>query len=375
MSQGRFSTFVLISLIFGACSQPGSEVSDPADAEPAAEEQAVLEAPDERAQNPEEAVKTIDPAQVEKAEQESAEAGAAAPGEKDQDLALTPTVPDGEPAPRTPDEPYEAKPGNLQVVNDRETEMAWEILNLPENEASSMAMTELARRWAKTDIEAAAAFAGELPDNSEFRRAFYRGIGEKMAQTDPEALLETIGGGKGLWWQDQWKAETQALRNVAKYDLDAAVAYFTETFPGKQIGRTAYDFSLRIAREQSVDNAWSFVEQLENPGARGRAVEALSRVWMDTNTQDAATFIDGLNDPGVRSYAIRGMLSSIHQTNPVESIAWTMAMDDEKLRQEAVGFLSKRWRGTENAAHLENLLEQNGLTDEEKSVIQTALGR
>ena len=267
---------------------------------------------------------------------------------------------------------------NLQVVNDRESEMAWEILNLPENEASSMAMTELARRWGKRDLKAAVEFAKELPKDGEFRRAFYRGIGEKLAQEDPEELLNTIGGvdgEKGLWWQDQWKAETAALRKVSQYDLDRATSYFTETFHGKQLASTAYQFSLRIAQEKSVEEAWRFVEELENPNARGRAVEALSRVWMDQETESAANFIDGLKDPSVRSYAIRGMLSSIHDTNPSEAVAWTMAMEDEKLRQEAVTFLSKRWNNSENTAHLEKLLSQEGLTTEEKAAINSALGR
>ena len=300
-----------------------------------------------------------------------------AAGTIDQGLPLAPK-PDSSAAPKAEADSGEPKPDNLQVVNDREAEMAWEILNLPENEASSMAMTELARRWGKTDLDAAVEFAKSLPKEGEYRRAFYRGIGEKLAKENPEELLNTIGGvdgEKGLWWQDQWKVETAALRKVAKYDLERATSYFTETFHGKQLATTAYQFSLRIANEQSVESAWKFVEELENPTARGRAVEALSRVWMEQETESAATFIDGLKDPAVRSYAIRGMLSSIHDTNPSEAVAWTMAMEDETLRQEAVTFLSKRWKSPEGAVHLEELLKQPGLTDEEKAAINTALIR
>lgn len=96
---------------------------------------------------------------------------------------------------------------------------------------------------------------------------------------------------------------------------------------------------------------------------------------MEQETESAATCIDGLKDPTVRSYAIRGMRSSIHDTNPGEAVPWTMAMEDEKLRQEAVAFLSKRWRGEESAAHLEQWLKQPELTKEEKTTINSTLGR
>ena len=50
-----------------------------------------------------------------------------------------------------------------------------------------------------------------------------------------------------------------------------------------------------------------------------------------------------------------------------------MAMEDGKLQWMATTHIPKRWRGEEESAHLKQLLEQPGLTDEENATINSAL--
>lgn len=259
------------------------------------------------------------------------------------------------------------KPRNLQVIDDREYETALQILELPDGEAKSLALTELVRRWGARDLEAALVFGESLGKHSEERRAFYRGIDSYLAEEDPNALLDVIGD--GLWWQGQWKAERKAVLSVAETDFEKAVTHFSNAWEGKQHQEVAYRFANRLAEESSIEEALQFSSELKKPEAQGRAMQAALRNWANQDPVEAVSFIEGITDDDLRSYAVRGLVTSILSTNPTEALEWTMTISQPDVRAESIRQLARSWDNDANRAQFERLLSHASLSAAERSEI------
>ncbi|MDF1862683.1 MAG: hypothetical protein P1U87_20875 [Verrucomicrobiales bacterium] len=260
-------------------------------------------------------------------------------------------------------------------LDGRERELAKGILEMPGGEAQALALTELIRRWAVTDLEEAISFGEELTkdfgENSDIRRAFYRGVADKMAVEYPEQLLDVIGG--GLWWDGQWEAEREAMNRVAETDFPRTIEHFTNTSPNKQFPEESYDYSRRIATEQSIEDALQFAEALDRPLSQGFAIRAAVRSWAETDVGAATRYIEDLDDGYLQSHAIDGLIGEIWKTNPQESVTWALAMTDAELRQNTLVKLALTWNSPEGNDELNRLLNHQQLTEAEKTAINERL--
>ncbi len=256
-------------------------------------------------------------------------------------------------------------------VSHRETDLIQDLLKMPEGDTKSLAITELARRWGKRDLDDALSFRDQLGDSALAHRAFYKGIDTFMAEEKPEELLDIIA--EGNWWSGQWKAEKKATLEVAEYDIEKASTHFANNAEREQFKDLAYKLSMRLTEEKSFKDAEAFANSLQNPEAKGRALQAAVRVWVDEDPEAASRYVVGLRDPAAKDYAIRGMLGTVQDTNPSDSLVWAMEMQDKELRQETVEFLAKKWNGNED--NLATLRSQNGLSVEEREAIRSITGQ
>lgn len=141
-------------------------------------------------------------------------------------------------------------------------EIYLEILKLPENEATSTAITEVARRWGKTDLKSAVESAKGLPTEGEFRRAFYRGFGEQLAQEDPEELLNTIAGEKDCGGRASGRRRLQRFESLRNMSWSRRLRFLPRPSPESHLQRQRINFPF------------------ESPtSSRSKALGNLSRSW------------------------------------------------------------------------------------------------
>ena len=268
----------------------------------------------------------------------------------------------------TPREPVSESPG---IVDNREAQVALDLLKMPESEAKSLALTELFRRWAKDDLDAAMEFLPYLDKDIEAKRSFYRGVQWEILEKNPELLLDIIG--EGNWWQDQWRAEGQAMAKVADTNLERLIDHYTNTVPGKQFPHIAGKIANSLMLADSFEEAEAFAMSIERPDSRGTAMQAILFRWTDKDPVAASTYVDRITDPDLKDYAIRGMINRTVGDSPEETLAWTMTMQEGEVRTNAVKFLASRWSNPEQVENLKQLASFRGLSSEERTILETAL--
>lgn len=260
--------------------------------------------------------------------------------------------------------PVHESPG---IVDNREAQVALELLKMENGSAKSLALTELFRRWAEDDLDASMEFLPYVVKDIENKRAFFRGVAPELLEHDPERLLDIT---KDHWWQGQWEVYIEAMRKVADSNLDLAVDFYTNTVEGKQYPYLAEKIASNLMDDRSFEEAEAFALSIERPDARGMAMQGILKRWAKQDPVAAATYLNQLSDSTLKDYAIRGMVQHTADWSPEETLVWTMTMQDGEVRTNAVKFLASRWRSGANQAFFEKLIEHPRLTKGERDAIR-----
>lgn len=266
-----------------------------------------------------------------------------------------------------PTGPVHESPG---IVDNREAQVALDLLKMEDNAAKSLALTELFERWAKDDLDAAMEFLPYVEKDIEPKRAFFRGVAPQLLEQDPERLLDIT---KEHWWQGQWEVYIQAMKKVADSNLDEAVDYYSNTVEGKQYPYLAEKIASNLMDDRSFEEAEAFALSIERPESRGMAIQGIVKRWTKQDPVAASTYVDNLSDPALRDYAIRGMIQQTAGDSPEETLAWTKTMQEGSVRMNAVNFLVRRWNSPGHRKNLEDLATFRGLSNQERQLIQEAL--
>ncbi len=274
-----------------------------------------------------------------------------------------PTAEDTAPEEEKPRQPYEFE-GN-------EGSVAADILAMPDSSAKYLAMTALMAEWIQYDAEGALKFGESLQGNMQMKRAYHQGIGPQLAKSDPDKLLNIIEDGN--WWPDQWKDQRQALRGMTHEDFDRAAQFYADTAFRKQHKEEAFNFTRRIAEEQSIAAAIDFVNEIENEVSKTWATRGLIQKWMDSDTNEAVAYVNRLSDQASKDQGALGVIDAVWKTNPDDSILWASTIKDPELRQKTYSNLAKAWQRRGNEDFLSNLLGNRKLSNGDISAIQEAL--
>lgn len=284
---------------------------------------------------------------------------------------LDPTVPGELPAVRTlaepslePTGPVHESPG---VVDNREAQVALDLLKMENGSAKSLALTELFERWAGDDLASAMEFLPYIVEDIENKRAFFRGVAPELLEQDPERLLAIT---KEHWWQGQFEAYVQSMKKVADSNLDLAIESYTSTTEGKQYPYLAEQIARNLMEDRSLEEAEAFAMSIKRPEARGMAIQGIYNRMCKQDPVVAATSIDNLSDPTSRDYAVRGFIQQTANRNPEETLIWTMTMEEGAVREGAVKFLVRRWGVGGNQEYIQKMIEHPSLTEQERDVIR-----
>ncbi|MDF1826228.1 MAG: hypothetical protein P1U68_16395 [Verrucomicrobiales bacterium] len=259
--------------------------------------------------------------------------------------------------------PVHESPG---IVDNREAQVALELLKMENGAAKSLALTELFRRWSEEDLDAAMQILPYVENDIENKRAFFRGVAPELLDQDPERLLEIT---TEHWWQGQWEAYVEAMKKVADSNLDLAIDHFTNTVEGKQYPYLAEKIARNLMTDRSFEEAEAFALSIERPDARGMAMQGIFNRWARQDPVAASASVNELSDPMLKDYAILGMIQQTAGESPGESLIWTMTMQEGKVRTNAVTFLTRRWKSGANEQAYEQLMRHPGLTAQEREAI------
>jgi len=260
--------------------------------------------------------------------------------------------------------PVHESPG---IVDNQEAQVAFDLLKMENGPAKSLALTELFRRWAKDDLDAAMGILPYIANDIENKRAFFRGVAPELLEQDPERLLDIT---KDHWWQGQFEAYVHSMMKVADSNLDLAVDSFTNTVEGKQYPYLAEKIARNLMDDRSLEEAEAFALSIDRPEARGMAIQGIYNRMTKQDPVVAATSIDNLTDPTFRDYAVRGLIQQTANRSPEETLVWTMTMEEGEVREGAVKFLVRRWRVGGNQEFIEKMIEHPRLTKQERDVIR-----
>lgn len=284
------------------------------------------------------------------------------------DPSFDPEVPEE----ATEEEVIEKKPGAVsQDLKGDEMGIAKDILKMPSGPIKRLAMAALVQKWIKRDPKAALAYARGLGGNREMKRAFFQGAGPYLSKNDPYRLLKIIDAEN--WWPDQWLDEREALRRVSRSDFDRARQFYADTGDRKQHKEEAYQYTRRIANEQSVEEAFTFLNELENPIAIAWGTRAAVRSWMEADTNGAIAYVNNLEDPQQRDHAALGVIDNIWNSNPEESLIWAASIENNGVRQAAYVNLARSWQKGDQSANVTSLLSSPDLSAAERTAINAAI--
>lgn len=267
-----------------------------------------------------------------------------------------------------PTGPVHESPG---IVDNREAQVAFDLLKMEQGSAKSLALTELFDRWAEEDLNAAMEFFPYVVKDVENKRAFLRGVAPQLLEQDPERLVEIT---KEHWWQGQFEAYVEGMKKVADSNLDMAIDVYTEKVEGRQYPWLAEKIAVNVLEERSFEEAEAFALSVERPEARGMAFEGIVNRWTKENPVAAATYVDNISDPLIKDYAIRGLIRRAAGWSPEETLVWTMTIREGDVRMGAVKQLANRWSKLGKQEYVGKLLEQPGLTDKEREAIRKSAG-
>lgn len=268
-----------------------------------------------------------------------------------------------------PTGPVHESPG---IVDNREAQVAFDLLKMEDGAAKSLALTELFERWSKDDLDAAMEFFPYVEKDIEPKRAFCRGVAPQLLEHDPERLLEIT---RKHWWQGQWDAVVQGMTKVADTNLDFAVDFYTHTEKGKQYPPVALKIANNLMDSRSFEDAEAFALSLDRPDSRGAAMQGILNRWTRQDPVAASAYVNNISDPVMKDYAIRGMIQQTARDSPEETLAWAKTMHEGNVRMGTVKFLANRWNDPDHRKVLEELSTMRGLSDQERELIQNALGK
>ncbi|MEP4077230.1 hypothetical protein [Haloferula sp.] len=267
-----------------------------------------------------------------------------------------------------------AKAGTVSTnaaTKGRESGVALEIAGMKPGIARNLAMTQLFSQWADRDIDAAMEFGLTLYDDRDMKRAFHQGVAPYLSEHRPERLLEIIGNGN--FWDGQWVEERAALQRVSKTDFEAAAEFFANTGAGKQHEEEAYQYTARIAQEQSIEAALDYAGRLDELKGRPAATRSAVANWVGEDSLAASEYVRDTVDPSLRDHAILGLADTLWQTNPDDTIAWVGSIEDQELRADTYSRLAGSWQSVGATEAVDALLDSPGLLTSERTLIEEAI--
>ena len=209
----------------------------------------------------------------------------------------------------------------------------------PSSEIGRDLSLRLLQRWAGEDAQAAADWAGDLPDS--FRQDAVNGVVAVWANRDFSGAVE---------WARQLSGDKERAATLM------AIAY--------EAGRTQPIEALRLSSEiaatesrndlvahivsqwasSAPENAAEWASQIEDVKLRERITAEVAIAWGNENPLAAATLAVKSLPPGRQmDDAVVSIVAHWAQTNPIEAAAWIVNFPEGNLRDTASSELVKLW--------------------------------
>lgn len=215
------------------------------------------------------------------------------------------------------------------------------VLQKAEPADVALAMSErLVRRWAESDVRAAAHWVEQLADGPP-RQASLNNVAIEWAVQDYSQASD---------WAQRLPSEAErvdSLRAIA-YEITPslpmeALRVAVELPPTQKrdelIGYTAMEW----ASESPVD-ARQWAQQIDDPVLRAQVLARVAMAWADQDPQSAATLVATELPPGrVQSDAAVGVVERWVQVQPEAAAAWVHGFPEGVLRVTAMENLRLLW--------------------------------
>ena len=225
----------------------------------------------------------------------------------------------------------EKSPWNPNHTQGKESELAAEILALPDGDVKWLALSGLSQRWVKADPEAAWEF-GKTLKGKEVRVTFLRATMPYYAKHDPGRVLDVLS--QKAWWPNQWSDARDATLKMADYDLDRAVDSFADHTPERmQLGELARQLARKVVIRDSPEAGLAFADRLEgNPKALQGAVQGTLQEWVKIDENGAIAYAEDEEDPEMLPYTVSGILTGKDWLeNPEETVGWIVSLSEDRI--------------------------------------------
>lgn len=254
------------------------------------------------------------------------------------------------------------------VIPDSFETRAQKILKMPPGELKETSMSVLAEKWAAAAPEQALAFRPALLKSPKIRQAFDKTAMPYLCKVAPMAVLQDIRN--GVWWQDQWRTEHDALDALAKgADPARAWQYVAET----QDKQRPLKLSSWIATQKGKTGTCIEYLWKQNGEKSSKLLEAALIEWMKIRPEEAAAWLD-TQTGALKTEGIAQMVQALLPDHPQDALAWSVVEQEENVRKQHTIRIAKAVKGKEAViSSLVAFLGTTALSQAEKSQLTAVL--
>jgi len=272
-----------------------------------------------------------------------------------------------------------------------EPEKAVKIVGtLPPGETKNSVTETLARTWAKTDLKGSLAWVeglGENPGTPELRRSVYIThafcnheeakanlqniedpnlrsgiagiIGDRMAQTGPQAALEWASG---LAPDLKMEAFSSAATAWAKQNGNDAIVYALNEIEDPELQTTMLSRIAPFFGAQDPATASTYLDHLPDGPVKEHTAREIMANWIDQDPNAATAWAESIRNDSVY-HEIAQAAAGVHlQTDPDHALTWAQTVPDPTERYNLIdGLVSELSRM--DAHHALDTLMKSELND------------
>lgn len=250
--------------------------------------------------------------------------------------------------------------------SDPEAALAW-AKSLPED-VSGNALESVIEHFTSQDPEKAAEVAMGLEGDKKIEAL--QSIADQWSRTDPEAA---VAWAEGLEGDARDRALEEALQGLAYKDPAAAVDYLANTITdAEERDSLLPDVASRWARKDanSAAEAAEWLTTQADGDGRARATGEVMGSWMDSDAAAASAWLDSQPAGASKDQGIVAMLRENElREEPGTAVAWADSITDETLRGEQVMAASRNWLKEDRQAATEYIESSASLSAEQKQTL------
>jgi len=238
--------------------------------------------------------------------------------------------------------------------------LAW-ASSLDESEEKERALSSVYRGLAKNQLDEAIVYLNQM-DSEKGRSELAGHIAQQIANKDPkEALLWT----RTLGTEDLVeKASETALATWAAQDPQDLIAYLETSGEAKLLEKHSHTIALSWARTD-VNAAATWALSLSGD-TRTKAIEQVSREWLQHNSEEASIWISQLEAGPARDGAVGNLVSAVYRSAPEAAFTWATTIADERDRYRSVRRVVAEMKSDGETEEAEAMVNQSNLPASEK---------